>query len=78
MYVNISCSIPVFKKKVCILHIAGYNNKSDDKISDVKNVSLLPSRFSSGLILLEYTKPSNVNSFGTCVEPSISAGAHVE
>ena len=65
-------------KKACILHIAGYNNKSDNKIIDVKNVLLFPSRFSSGLILLESTKPSNVNSVGTCVKPSTGAGTHVE
>jgi len=32
MYV-ISCSIPVFNEKVYFLHIAGYNNKSDNMIT---------------------------------------------
>jgi len=33
MYVNILCSVPVFKKVYTgLLHIAGYNNKADNII----------------------------------------------
>jgi len=37
MYVKVSCSTPVFNLKVYILHIAGYNNKSNNLMSVVYN-----------------------------------------
>ena len=55
MYVYISCNIPVFNQKRCILHRAGYNNKFNIKKRShvrLRNASLLTSHFSSGLIFL--------------------------
>ena len=61
-----------FTKKVFILHTADYNNKSDNDLSYVKNVSLFTPRFSRGLILLENIwKASNINFAGACLKPSI-------
>ena len=43
-------------KKVYILHIAGCNIIFKNDFSDVKDVSLFTSHFSSDLILVEYIK----------------------
>jgi len=55
MYVKISCSIPVFNQKYYYLYcVSKLYNQSEYGRSGVTNVSLFTSRFSSGLILLDY------------------------
>ena len=69
-YLPYRCKLLIFRlvgyhrpwlKKVCMLHIAGYNNKYDQ--SHVKNDSLFTSRFISGLNILEQRFPNILTHF---------------